>query len=140
MSLDVKGLEQIMLDCNALAKFASDESIANNALQKGADIILEAAKANADGGEIHKRTGNIYNSIRKSKTKNRGMSAKAVTIGVHRAQSKAFYATPVEFGHGGPHPAPPHPFIRPAYDTSAEASYEAIRQGLIDGLSKAGLK
>lgn len=27
----------------------------------------------------------------------------------------------VEFGHGGPHPAPPHPFMRPAWDESLSA-------------------
>jgi len=29
---------------------------------------------------------------------------------------KAPHAHLVEYGHGGPHPAPPHPFIRPAWD------------------------
>jgi len=30
---------------------------------------------------------------------------------------KAPHAHLVEFGHGGPHPAPPHPFLRPAWDS-----------------------
>jgi len=30
---------------------------------------------------------------------------------------KAPHAHLVEFGHGGPHPAPPHPFVRPAWDS-----------------------
>lgn len=36
----------------------------------------------------------------------------SVIIGIDR--KKAPHAHLVEFGHGGPHPAPAHPFIRPA--------------------------
>lgn len=30
---------------------------------------------------------------------------------------RAPHAHLVEYGHGGPHPAPPHPFMRPAWDS-----------------------
>ena len=36
----------------------------------------------------------------------------------------------VEFGHAGPHPAPPHPFMRPAILNKTEA----VRKGMADGL------
>ena len=51
-----------------------------------------------------------------------------VTVGVHRADGGAKYASPVEFGHGGPHPAPPHPFIRPAFDGGVDEAYEKAKQ------------
>ena len=38
------------------------------------------------------------------------------------------------YGHGGPAPAPAHPYIRPAYDTRADESYEIIREGLRDAI------
>jgi HK97 gp10 family phage protein len=33
----------------------------------------------------------------------------------------------VELGHGGPHPAPPHPFMRPAFDSSQSAALDAAQ-------------
>lgn len=42
----------------------------------------------------------------------------------------------VEFGHGGPHPAPPHPFMRPAYETSKAGVMADIRDALEAGLVK----
>ena len=40
------------------------------------------------------------------------------------------------YGHGGPAPAPAHPFIRPAYDTRADEAYEIIRDGLRDAVDR----
>lgn len=34
----------------------------------------------------------------------------------------------VEFGHGGPHPAPPHRFLRPAYESQREAFLDRCRR------------
>lgn len=42
----------------------------------------------------------------------------------------------VEFGHGGPHPAPPHPFMRPAYEEAKTVATQAIRETLEAGLVK----
>jgi HK97 gp10 family phage protein len=36
------------------------------------------------------------------------------------------YAHLVEFGHGGPHPAPAHPFMRPAFDEGKAAAIQAV--------------
>jgi HK97 gp10 family phage protein len=38
----------------------------------------------------------------------------------------------VEDGHGGPHPAPPHPFARPAFDSTKDVAFSNIRQSFID--------
>ena len=67
------------------------------------------------------------------KKKRRG-SGKMITIGVHHSEKGAYYANPVEFGHGGPAPAPAHPFVRPAYDTRADEAYAIIREGLQDAI------
>lgn len=40
------------------------------------------------------------------------------------------------YGHGGPAPAPAHPFIRPAYDTRADEAYGIIRDGLRDAIDR----
>ena len=35
-----------------------------------------------------------------------------------------YYPAYTEFGHGGPGPAPAHPYIRPAYDTTEDEAYQ----------------
>lgn len=42
----------------------------------------------------------------------------------------------VEYGHGGPHPAPPHPFMRPAWDQGARPAFQVYRQELTEGIAK----
>lgn len=65
-------------------------------------------------------------------------------VGVDR--KKAPHAHLVEFGHGGPQPAPPHPYLRPAFDvvkTAAKALLgEQINQRIIRKLTakRGGLK
>lgn len=43
------------------------------------------------------------------------------------------------YGHGGPHPAPPHPFIRPAFDGGVDEAYEKAKQLLGQALDARGL-
>ena len=42
------------------------------------------------------------------------------------------------YGHGGPGPAPSHPYIRPAYDVTEDEAYELIRNGLRSALDRLG--
>ncbi len=46
---------------------------------------------------------------------------------------KAPHGFLVEFGHGGPHPAPPHPFVRPAWDEMRDT----VRRNIALGMGKA---
>lgn len=46
----------------------------------------------------------------------------------------------VEFGHGGPHPAPPHPFLRPAIDAIRSLIPRLVADGLLKLLQSAGIK
>ena len=69
----------------------------------------------------------------------RKRGAARVTVGVHSGEAGAKYANPVEHGHGGPHPAPPHPFVRPAFDAKAEEAYEEMKKLLNAALEKRGL-
>ena len=38
------------------------------------------------------------------------------------------------YGHGGPAPAPAHPFVRPAFDTRADEAFSEIKRVLRDEL------
>jgi HK97 gp10 family phage protein len=48
----------------------------------------------------------------------------SVIVGVDR--KKAPHAHLVEMGHGGPHPAPAHPFLRPAFDAFRIAAKQLL--------------
>ena len=107
----------------------------NRALQAGAKPIEEQMLRNASSNPKI-ITDALHSSIHTGSVKKRRMGGKGITVGVHRKEKGAFYATPVEYGHGGPAPAPAHPFVRPAFDTRVEEAYDAIKQVLRDELSK----
>ena len=109
--------------------------IAKRILEAAAQPIHQQMKANASK-DPKIITGVLNRSIRIGPVKKRRKSGKSITIGVHRKEEGAYYATPVEYGHGGPAPAPAHPFIRPAYDTRADEAYQIIRDGLRDAVDR----
>lgn len=93
-----------------------------NILKAGAEPILQQAILNAP----------VRSGLLKSELKIKVRKKKArttVRIGVHKG-SKAYYATFVEYGHGGPHPAGEHLFIRPAFDAKSEEAYTIIKDEL----------
>ncbi len=93
------------------------------ALTKASSIMLAKAKALCPVGP----TGLLKRSLKKKTTTNTRTDAVTVRIGADKKVQKkvgdevvrpARYLHLVELGHGGPHPAPPHPFLRPAYETT----------------------
>lgn len=52
----------------------------------------------------------------------------------------AKYAHLVEFGHGGPRPAPPHPFMRPAFAAKVNAAKRAFTKQFTIGLYREAKK
>lgn len=85
----------------------------------------------------------------------KGDAGREITIGIHykemgRYQNNrdigtdtksgkkklAYYANPVEFGHGGPAPAPAHPFVRAGFDSRYETAYAEIKNKLTDIIKK----
>jgi len=104
-------------------------------LQEGGQIIAEEMTRIAPIGE----TGNLQKAIRvgRVRTSKRG---RTITVGIHRRdidltdKNGEYYPAFVEYGHGGPHPADPHPFIRPAYDLKKDDAWNAIKQAALDKL------
>ena len=138
MPLDTQGFGELMTDSAQMASTMDADGAgaptAKRILEAAAQPIYDQAKANASSNP--KIISGILNqSIRIGPVRKRRASGKSITIGVHRKE-KAFYATPVEYGHGGPAPAPAHPFIRPAYDTRQDEAYEIIREGLRDAIDQ----
>lgn len=135
MSMELQGFGDLQNDLTNMAAEMEFGSGVNRALQAGAKPIEEQMLRNASSNPKI-ITDALHSSIHTGSVKKRRMGGKGVTIGVHRKEKGAFYATPVEYGHGGPAPAPAHPFVRPAFDTKAEEAYDAIKQVLRDELSK----
>lgn len=95
-------------------------------IKAGAEVILEQAKINAPV-----KSGTLKKSL-KIVMRKKGTRSKA-RIGVQKG-SDGYYATFVEYGHGGPHPAGPHPFLAPAFDAKQEEAFKIIKQELADKL------
>lgn len=139
MPLDTQGFDGLASDIAGMASRMDADGagapVARRILEAAAQPIHQQMKANASK-DPKIITGVLNRSIRIGPVKKRRKSGKSITIGVHRKEEGAYYATPVEYGHGGPAPAPAHPFIRPAYDTRADEAYEIIRDGLRDAIDR----
>ena len=139
MPLDTQGFDGLATDIAGMASRMDADGagapVARRILEDAAQPIHRQMKANASK-DPKIITGVLNRSIRIGPVKKRRKSGKSITIGVHRKEEGAYYATPVEYGHGGPAPAPAHPFIRPAYDTRADEAYEIIRDGLRDAIDR----
>jgi len=137
--LDTQGFDGLASDIAGMASRMDADGagapVARRILEAAAQPIHQQMKANASK-DPKIITGVLNRSIRIGPVKKRRKSGKSITIGVHRKEEGAYYATPVEYGHGGPAPAPAHPFIRPAYDTRADEAYGIIRDGLRDAIDR----
>ena len=137
MPLDTQGFGELMTDISKMASAMDADGagapVAKRILEEAAKPIHDQMKTNASR-DPQIISGALHRSIRIGPVRKFRTNARRITIGVHRKE-KAYYATPVEYGHGGPAPAPAHPFIRPAYDTRADESYEIIREGLRDAIN-----
>ena len=138
MPLEAQGFGELMTDISKMASAMDTDGagapVAKRILEEAAKPIHDQMKTNASR-DPQIITGALHRSIRIGPVRKFRNTARRITIGVHRKE-KAYYATPVEYGHGGPAPAPAHPFIRPAYDTRQDEAYEIIRQGLRDAIDK----
>ena len=138
MGLHLNGADDLKSDIAAMASALGDGGATTIKVLKGAaQPILEQMIQNA-GTDPHPRSGLLRGSL-KIRSGSRKHGSARVTVGVHSGEAGAKYANPVEHGHGGPHPAPPHPFVRPAFDARAEEAYEEMKKLLNEALDKRGL-
>ena len=135
MGINVSGLSELSNSLTAMAGALSDEGpVINKALRAGAVPIEEQMLANASS-DPKIITGDLHDSIRTHGVKNKkGGTGKQITIGVKHSERGAYYANPVEYGHGGPAPAPAHPFVRPAFDTRYPDACDEMKRVLRDAL------
>ena len=135
MPMELQGADDLRDDLTNMAANLEFGTGVNRALEAGAAPIEQQMLANASS-DPKIITGALHDSIHTGKVKKRRMGGKAITIGVHHKEKGAYYANPVEAGHGGPAPAPTHPFVRPAFDTRVDEAYSIMKGILRDELLK----
>lgn len=135
MPLKADDLSDLITDIARLASTMDAESsgapTARRILEQAAQPIHEQMKSNASS-DPKIESGKLHDAINIGDVKRRRNGGQRITIGVHRKDwdEEDYYPAYVEYGHGGPGPAPAHPYIRPAYDTRQDEAYEIIRDGL----------
>jgi HK97 gp10 family phage protein len=139
-NLEVSGFVDLEQDLNAMAEALSESS------GKGARAMVYILQDSAMPIRIKMAqmcpvgaTGNLQRSIKIGRVVKRRKGGFRVTVGVHKEEGATVaYANPVESGHGGPHPAPPHPFVKPAFDVAKDEAYAALRDRLRAALKARG--
>ena len=143
MGLEITGASELSQDINEMADVlrtsgGNGGAACNWILQNAAQPILEQMLMNASSNP-KVISGKLRSSIKIGRAVRHRKGGYSVTVGIHRSDGGAEYGNPVEFGHGGPHPAPPHPFVRPAFDARVDEAYEKVKQQLITALTSRGL-
>ena len=140
MSFQTQGFAELIGDLarmsNALDTNNSGAAVAKQVLQEAAVPIETQMKSNASS-DPQIISGALHGAIKTDKVKKR-RGGLGVTIGVHRKDwsQEDYYPAYVEYGHGGPGPAPPHPYVRPAFDTRQDEAFSIIRDGLLNALRR----
>lgn len=124
------------------------EKIQHKPLVAGARIIAKAAKRSA---LFQDQSGDLRASVRAARKKvgyGRGKNRKQYYIALARAGkygrfmagASRPYAHLVEFGHAGPHAAPPHPFMAEAAREKFDAVWSAVSRGILQEFARLNLK
>ena len=134
MPLTVNGGDFVALqqDFERMAQVAEPAKI-QSTLEEAAQPILEQMKQNASSNPSP-RTGKLRAALGTGNAGKKGSAS--ISIGVHRKDwsGDEYYPAYVEFGHGGPRPAPPHPFVRPALDEKGEEAMNVLADKVAQAL------
>ena len=122
-NVDAAGINDVVRQLDAVGNLGRQ---ATKALNAGAEIVLRAAKESAPV-----RTGELKSDLRVGRRK-KTRDQYAVEVGTFYPD--AAHTHLVERGHGGPKPAPAHPFLEPAVERTEEAVIDAIMEELMNGL------
>lgn len=135
MGVELHGFDDLQHDMVDMAAALGQGAGVNRALKAGAVPIEDQMIRNAST-DPKIISGALHNSIHIGSVKRKRSGGKLITIGVHRKDwnNDDYYPAYVEYGHGGPAPAPAHPFMRPAFDTRQEDAYEEMKRVLREEL------
>ena len=126
---DLAALQQ---DFERMAQVAEPAQIQSR-LEEAAQPILEQMRQNASSNPSP-RSGKLRGALNTGNAGKKGTAS--ITIGVHRKDwsGDEYYPAYVEFGHGGPRPAPAHPFVRPAIDARADEALNLLCEKVAQAL------
>lgn len=136
-TLKLKGGKQLDRLFEELPKRTAKRGM-RQAANAGTTPILKAARA-----KVPVESGLLKQSLKK-KIKNYALSCVGI-VGADRAlegeylgrkRVPAKYIALVDQGHGGKHPAPPHPFLEAAIDESGSAAQQAATDKLAAFIEK----
>ena len=132
MAITLSGTEVFLSD---LEKMIPSDTNVDAALAEGAEVIAREMRQLAPV-----KSGKLKSAIKVGKARN-GRNGRQVTVGIHRRDfsDDDYYPAYVEYGHGGPRPAPPHPYIRPAFDLKKDEAWSTVKQAVIDQMNSKGL-
>ena len=139
MPLETKGFDGLIGDITKMANALNTDSegapAARRILRAAAVPIDAQMKANASR-DPKTISGKLRGAISTGNVKKHKRTGLHITIGVHRKDwdDEDYYPAYVEYGHGGPAPAPMHPFVRPAFDVRYPDACEEIKRVLRDAL------
>ena len=139
MPMTVKGFQELIGDINKMAhRLNTDEEgapLGRQVLQAAAVPIEAQMKQNASS-DPRIISGALHDAISTGRVKKRRRTGLNITVGVHRKDwnEEDYYPAYVEYGHGGPGPAPAHPYIRPAFDARQDEAFGIIRDGLLNAI------
>ena len=139
MPMTVKGFQELIGDINKMAhRLNTDEEgapLGRQVLQAAAAPIEAQMKQNASS-DPRIISGALHDAISTGRVKKRRRTGLNITVGVHRKDwnEEDYYPAYVEYGHGGPGPAPAHPYIRPAFDARQDEAFGIIRDGLLNAI------
>lgn len=124
MGIKLNGWDALDKDIDKLVAALQREGAAKRILNVGGDVVLGAILDRTPVGPGILGDEHLRDILRKyPMVKKRGGWRLEVGIRGYNA-NKAIW---LEYGHGGPHPAPAHPFVRPAFDQSQDAAANAMQ-------------
>ena len=139
MDIEIQGIEELEKQMESLIKAVHPDKV-EPVLLDGAKVMQKAIK-----GKIHHSiTGNLKKGVKAKVMRRRGGSAAAIGLSAGDAApalvAMDFRTAPhyhlVEYGHGGPHPAPAYPFFRPGVDASKEQAINQIIEDINNLIDK----
>lgn len=141
-SVKLEGDRKLLRKLNDL-KTSVQKKLLRRAVNKGSTPILKTIKKNAP-----RRTGFMKKAMaRKVRTYKSGavvavMGPKREAVGTYndRKYVPANVAHLVEGGHGGKRPAPPHPFVKPSFESTKEESINIVSSDLAAGIEQEARK
>lgn len=125
--LTTEGFKEAIDELYRMVGNAESRAVIDRALKAAAVPIRDKIIENIERGG-HVWSGRLITSISVGRTI--GVRKSGYRIKIGSMGQMAPHAHLVEFGHGGPKPAAPHPFVQPAYDTTKDEAYAILKEQL----------